>query len=63
MISCDYKILSNIIGASDAITEVFALMAKAIVSGSDVLITGQIKQRYQNRHRISVNLFNLTVQS
>ena len=32
---------SNIIGASDAIKAVFALMAKAIVSGSDVLITGE----------------------
>ena len=32
---------SNIIGVSDAITEVFALMEKAIVSGSDVLITGE----------------------
>jgi transcriptional regulator with GAF, ATPase, and Fis domain len=32
---------SNIIGASDSIKEVFALMEKAIDSGSDVLITGE----------------------
>ena len=32
---------SNIIGTSDAITEVFALMEKVIASGSDVLITGE----------------------
>jgi transcriptional regulator with GAF, ATPase, and Fis domain len=32
---------SNIIGVSDAITKVFALMEKAIISGSDVLITGE----------------------
>lgn len=35
-----YK-FSSIIGASDAITEVFALMEEAIDSGSDVLITGE----------------------
>ena len=38
---CTNYHFSNIIGASDAITEVFALMAKAIVSDSDVLITGE----------------------
>jgi transcriptional regulator with GAF, ATPase, and Fis domain len=38
--STNYQ-FSNIIGASDAITEVFALMAQAIDSGSDVLITGE----------------------
>jgi len=32
---------SNIIGGSHAIKEVFALMEKTIVSGSDVLITGE----------------------
>ncbi len=32
---------SNIIGASHAIKEVFALMEKAIISGSDMLITGE----------------------
>lgn len=33
---------SNIVGASDAIKEVFALMEEAIDSGSDVLITGEM---------------------
>jgi len=32
---------SNIVGASHAIKEVFALMEKAIISGTDVLVTGE----------------------